>query len=440
MINMKWFNKLFGRNKGLVEDTNLTPFLSNFLSSLNGFSYDFVQTNYTALFQLYKGLNKSCIDFIAMNESSGVPILYEYENQTDKHEPDYHPFIEFLDNLNPEFTNDEIKWIMSQSMRITGSIYLEIFRNIDDYPKEAWILPIRNSFSMERKVVNGVTVAYKYTSPDNKTRMIDERNIVNFRIPNPLNFYEGLGTIAGNPYVFDMENDLNIYQKNYLSNDASGRTYIEVNPDLSDDEIERVMKKYIKLNSGLKNVNKPRFLIDMKLSKSSDTPTEMDFNKTQELYENKVLMSHRIHPVLMGKLINANRATSQVAADHFHNFHMKPMMSLYASKWTQFCRKNYGEWNRKNGINTNRLKLEYNIPPLFDREMQLKELEHDCKVGSLRYNQYLKVRGYDPIYQLDENGNKTNKLDPKGFEFIKPYNDNKADTNNGNGVENNPTE
>ena len=55
--------------------------------------------------------------------------------------------------------------------------------------------------------------------------------------------------------------------------------------------------------------------------------------------------------------------------------------------------------------------------------MQLKELEHDCKIGALRYNQYLKLRGYDPIYELDDNGNKTGKLDRKGFEFIKPYND-----------------
>ena len=416
---MNLFSKWFGKNKGLVEDTNISAGLfTPFIMALNhaGFSYDFVQRNYPQLYNQFIGLGKSCMEFRAINFAQHKQILYRQITQTDLEEVELnHPAVEFLQNMNPEFTNEEVKELKMLNEDIIGNCYWLIQRNQAGYPKEIWNLVVRFGYSIQPLFTNGVITSYLYDKGLGGQRTeYDAKDIIHFRQLNPSNPYIGIGKLAGNPYAFDMENTLNVYQKSFIENDATGRVWIKVNKSMDTNQRKQFLDDYNRDYKGAKKAGMIPALADADMKSLSLSPKEMDYVSTQELFQRKIISTFRVHPQLLGLTQDVNKSNGISALSEWHNVHLKPIVNSYDAKMTKFIRLNYKD--------ASNFVVKTIIEPPDDRQQTLKELELDTKLGSLRYNEYRKYRGYDPIFKLDAKGRITNELDTKGFEFIQAYN------------------
>jgi phage portal protein BeeE len=411
---MKLFNWL-KRNKGLVESTNISAGLyTPFIMSLNGsgFSYDHIQRNYPLLYQQFLGLGKSCMEFRAINFAQHKQIIYRQTAQTEYEEVELsHPAVEFLNNMNPEFDNFEMKQLNRLNQDVVGNCYWLIERNEFGYPKEFWNLRLSQNTSVEPISQNGVIVSYCYKDDRGKKVFYDVKDIIHFREMNPANPYIGFGKLAGNPYAFDMENNLNTYHKAYIENDATGRVYIKIDSDADFDQVQQQLSRINADFRGADKAGKLLGLANAEIKEISSTIKEMDYVETQKLYERKIISTFRVHPQLLGLTETVNKSNGISALGEWMNVHLKPIVYAYDIKLTKFIKANYKD--------AQNMFVKTIIEPPDDREQNLKELEHDCQIGALRYNQYLKLRGYDPIFKLDSRGMPTKELDPKGFEFVK---------------------
>lgn len=403
-----WFSTSKGQRTNLL-DWNNDPFGNVLVRS--GYSPSMVRENFQDLYAHFTGLGKSCMEFRATNEAIHKQIIYKQTAQTDIEEVDInHPAVELLNNMNPQFTNEEIKQQLRLSRDVLGIAYFLIIRNNNGYPKEFWNLHLTERSTMTPKFENGLIARWEYKTPDNKIFVYSSDDIIAFPELNPANPYSGIGKIEGNPYVFKMEETLNIYQKEYIENDATGKAYIKLKAGATKGQRDNFIKEYNQLYKGYRNAGKMPALADADIVSYGSSNKDLDFVNTGELFDRRIIATFRVHPQLLGLTQDVNKSNGISALSEWHNVHLIPMVNSYDAKMTKFIRSAYKD--AKNFI------VKTQILPPNDREMTLKELELDAKTGALRYNQYLKLRGYDPIYKLDSRGNQTKILDPLGFEFI----------------------
>lgn len=412
----KWFKKEESNSKALQPANLISNYnIASFPSQFGGKYYDYVQRNYYELYKQYIGLQKSAIEFRAENLAQAEIKVYHINIQGEVKPAEVsEDAYRILKLYNPEFSKFEMLELVGMNLDIVGNAYWKIVRNQFGVVQEFWPLSTIYNSTMKPIIENSEIVGYSYTDYlYGKEILYDKKDVIHFRNVNPTNPYIGLGKIAGNPYVFEMETMLNQYQNSFIQNNGLQNAYIKLLSDTNETNAKQFIESFQKDFAGVVNAGKMPVLKEAEIVSLQSTPKELDWVKTQSIIQDKILSTLRVHPALLGLIKDVNRANGITALEQFYNLHLKPTGKRVADKLTHFIRQE---------LEDDSLLVSLEFKPPEDQELEIKKKTLQLNGGVLLRNELRNISNDLDILK-DRNGNE----DPRGWDLATPVRESKSE-------------
>lgn len=373
---------------------------------------EYVIRQYSNLYSQYTGLQKTDFDFIAQEFAGVKQIIVEDISQTEWKEVDpTFPALPFFNKLNANMTNEEFKQLMIVKKYLLGEVFQLIDRNEYGYPVQLKDLFLTNWESMQPVLdQNGTLVGYNYIDVNNKKTFIERRDLICFIERDPSFPHKGLGRIAANQYTFELANEFNIYQVNFIKNGAIYEFLVKIPEGMAPEEAQAMIEKMRDDMSGTEHTNELH-ATNADIIKLGASNKEMDYLKTTEYVDDKIHAISRVNRQLVGDSRDMGSGTQSIAIrEEWKEVHLKPMLRMYDSIMTEFLKNN---WEAAKNC-----RVMSVVEPVRNEQFIETQLNSMAEEKTITVNESRIARGFGPLYFKNADGTDSNILDPKGNELI----------------------
>lgn len=295
-----------------------------------------------------------------------------------------HPLIDLLSRPNPKMSGYTLMFLTEVYLLLRGEGGWLIERNGLRVPGELWPIPPH----WVQEIPSAGKPYFTVNTPTGEAVNIDERDMIWFTEPDPLNPYgRGLGSAEGIGDEVETDEYMAKWSKRFFFNDAKPPVVIQA-PGADKATSERLKEVWMEKYSGYKNAHKPAILPwEAKLQELGKAQREMDFVESRKFLRDSSNQHFFMPPELMGIIENSNRATID-AADYLYTKNvLKPCLDLIQEQvQIQLC----PEFDSK-------LLWEFHNPVPDDKEFNLKKSNEGLQRGALEVDEWRQDNGYDPL-------------------------------------------
>lgn len=297
---------------------------------------------------------------------------------------DQHASLDVLNAPNDFFTRQELFESVQQHVDLTGEGWLVVARDPRvTLPLELWFARPDRMRPVPDK--DKFIVGYLYTDPDGNDVALELNQVMQIRMPNPLDPYRGLGPVQALLTDLDSVRYSKEWNRRFFLNDATPGGVIEVEEELSDPDFDRLRKRWDEQHRGVANAHRVAILEGGAkwADKGKFTMRDMQFTELGKAGREVIREGFGMPSFLLGLDDIPNRATADASEVYFGRHLAVPRLDRWAGMLTN-------DFLPMFGTGTRGYSFAYDNPVPKDKEAE--NAERASKAGAAKE---LVDAGYD---------------------------------------------
>jgi HK97 family phage portal protein len=218
-----------------------------------------------------------------------------------------HPLLDLLNRPNPDMTMFDFVGAVLIHLDLAGCSYWEKVRSragrvVQLWPlRPDWVKPIQGKAGIER---------YEYHVPGLKPIPLPVRDVLAFRLYDPMDQYAGLSPVTVAARVGNVDNSATDFIKNTFEQGGMPFGVLTSKNRLHDSDITRIRAGWRERYGGYKNWQEPAVLdSDATYQRTGMTMQELGFEVLDARSEARICAVLKVPPILVGAKIGLDRST-----------------------------------------------------------------------------------------------------------------------------------
>lgn len=244
----------------------------------------------------------------------------------DRVEVTRHAALDLWNKPNKFYTRQEFVETFQQHLDLTGEGWWLVGRNaaFRSIPLELW--PVRPD-KMEPvpdpiEFISG----YVYKGPDGQKIPLKLDEVIQVRMPNPLDPYRGMGPVQSILTDTDTSRYAAEWNRNFFINGAEPGGIIEVENRLSDDQFDEMRERWNEQHRGVSNAHRVAILEAGKWVDRKYTNRDMQFAELRGLTSEIIREAFGFPKPLLGSVDDVNRANAEAGEVVFARWCVVPRL------------------------------------------------------------------------------------------------------------------
>lgn len=286
-----------------------------------------------------------------------------------------HPFLDLIRRPNQFMSWRHFAELHQIFLDLTGNSYWYVVSDQMGVPRELWPLPPDCVWPVPHP--DNYLAGYLYYPPGvGEPIRFGLNDIVHFKYPNPRSFYLGASPIKAAAYAYDINLYTHVYERSFFKEGARFDFALQTDHDLTDEQIARVYKVWMKSHQGVDKAWRPAVLSGgLKAVPLNGLNKDFEFASLAKWTKDEILGIYHTPEAMLGHGEQVNRASTDAFEVIFNRNAIEPRMGLLEEGLEDNLLTRYpGQGSH------GRWALEFDSPVPVDREMELKEetarLEH----------------------------------------------------------------
>ena len=265
----------------------------------------------------------SVVDRIASATAATEWQLFQPSPDGSRAEVADNPLLNLWNNPNPYYTQEEFVEASQQFYELTGEIFWVLLRNNLGMVEEMWTVnpTLMTPIPHPQEFVAGYV--YRLGS---STVILDPKDVLFVRRPNPSSPYRGIGTVESIWPDLQVERNSAQWARNFFQNSAMPGGLIETEDQLSDPDFERLVTRWREQHQGVANAHRVAVLEKAKWVDRKLTQRDMQFDAGRRLNRDIIIGSFGVPLAVMGIAEDINRANAEAADVTFSKYVLKPRL------------------------------------------------------------------------------------------------------------------
>lgn len=230
----------------------------------------------------------------------------------DRVEVTQHAALDLINEPNKFFTRQELIESTQQHIDLTGEGWWVITRNPrSPIPLELW--PVRPDRMAPIPDPVDFIRGYTYTAPDGREIELRVEDVIQIRMPNPLDPYRGLGPVQSILTEIDASRYSAEWNRNFFLNSAEPGGIIEVPNGLSDPEFDQLRERWNEQHKGIANAHRVAILEHGVWKDRKYTQRDMQFTELRQISRDVMREAFGAPAFVLGEVGDVNRATAEAS-------------------------------------------------------------------------------------------------------------------------------
>lgn len=303
----------------------------------------------------------------------------------DRVEVTRHRALDVWNKPNPFMTRQEFVESFQQHLDLTGegwwlTSYFGTYKSVG--PAELW--PVRPDRMTPVPHRTEFIAGYTYTGPDGERIPLERDEVIQLRMPNPLDPYRGMGPVQSVLVDLDSSRYSAEWNRNFFQNGAEPGGIIEVDHRMGDDEFDELRDRWNEQHKGVANAHRVAILeagrwVDRKYSQR-----DMQFAELANLSGEKIRKAFAFPKPMLGDVDDVNRANAEAGEVMFARWLVVPRLERIKQALNN-------DFLPLFGTTGSGLEFDYESPVPEDREAD--DRERDSRAAAVKS---LIEAGFDP--------------------------------------------
>lgn len=292
-------------------------------------------------------------------------------NPDDRTEYQGHAAADLWRKPNPWMPCQELVETLQQHIDLTGEGWMVIGRDPRmPTPLELW--PMRPDRVQVIPSHDEFIKGYIYHGPDGELVPLEPKDVIQIRMPNPMDPYRGLGPIQAAMTDLDAARYAAMWNRNFFLNSAEPGGIIEVDRHLSDDEFDEMAARWNEQHKGVANAHRVAILEKAQWKDRKITQRDMQFADLRQLSDEKIRQAFAFPKPMLGTVDDVNLANARAAETVFSRWRLVPRLERWKSALNNDLLPLFGQ--RRDD-----LEFDYDNPTPSDPEQEIAE--RDSKIA-----------------------------------------------------------
>lgn len=240
-----------------------------------------------------------------------------------------HAAIDLWNNPNPFMTGDFLRESGQQHVDLVGESTIVIGRSpLSPMPLELW--PVRPDRMTPIPHPTEFLAGWIYTGPDGEQVPLGVDDVIQIKMPNPLDPYRGLGPVQALLTDLDSARYSAEWNRNFFRNSAEPGGVIEFTDSLDNDEFELFQERWRDTHQGVTNAHRVAILeMGAKWVPTQFSPRDMQFAELRGVSREVIREGFGIHGHMIGLSQDVNKANAEAGEISFARWLVYPR----AQRW-----------------------------------------------------------------------------------------------------------
>ena len=241
-----------------------------------------------------------------------------------------HPLAQLIANPNPFMSEFDFWSAVIIYQKLAGGAYFEKERSrggqvVRLWPlRPDWISPLASS----KEMISG----YTYAPPGLQPQFLEARDVLDFRLFDPLNMYRGWPPAAVAARVGDVDNAVTDYLKLFFEKGGTPPGLLKTVQKLDDGQVAGIRRRWRERYGGSEHWLEPAVLdSDASYQQIGMSFRDMGFDILDARNEARICMVLQVPPILVGAKMGLERATYSNYAEARKAWWQDDLMPLYAN-------------------------------------------------------------------------------------------------------------
>lgn len=284
----------------------------------------------------------------------------------DRVEVTSHAALDLWRKPNPFMPRQEFVEVVQQHVDLTGEGWWVIGRHkASPIPLELW--PVRPDRITPVPDPDTYLSGYMYTGPDGQQIALELNQVIQLRMPNPLDPYRGMGPVQSILTDLDATKYSAEWNKNFFLNSAEPGGIIEVPQALSDPQFDELRSRWNEQHRGVANAHRVAILEHGKWVDRKFTQRDMQFAELRSVSRDVIREAFGIPAFALGEVVDVNRATAEASSTWFAEMLTVPRLERFKAALNFDLLPLFGAAAQG-------LEFDYENPVADDRELAAREL------------------------------------------------------------------
>jgi HK97 family phage portal protein len=278
-----------------------------------------------------------------------------------------HLALKLWNNPNQFYDGTEFRETVQQHVDLTGEGWWVVAKAPGvSIPLELW--PVRPDRMLPVPSSTDFLAGYIYLGPQGERVPLALDQVIQIRMPNPLDPYRGMGPVQA--ILADLESIRYSaeWSRNFFINGAEPGGIIEFEQGLSDEEFKQMQIRWQEQHRGVSNAHRVAILerghwVDRKYSMR-----DMQFTELRTASRDVIREAFGIPKFALGDVDDVNRATAEASAVWFGQQTTIPRLERFKAALN-------GPYLKMFGTTGQGVYFDYDSPVPLDREADNRELE-----------------------------------------------------------------
>ena len=225
-----------------------------------------------------------------------------------------HPVLKLWNKPNDFMTGQEFRAASQQHLDLTGEGWWHAVRHESAPslgPFELW--PIRPDRMVPNPDPEKFILNFTYLSPDGQQIPLELDEVIQLKMPNPLDPYRGMGPVQSILTHLDTVKYTAEWNRNFFRNSAEPGGIIEIPDILSDPDFEKLRTRWDEQHKGVANAHRVALLERGKWVNRTFTMRDMQFAELAEVGREIIREAFAFPKPLLGTVEDVNRANAEAA-------------------------------------------------------------------------------------------------------------------------------
>ena len=232
----------------------------------------------------------------------------------DRTEITRHAALDVLNRPNPFMPWQEFCEVTEQHIDLTGEGWWVMVRHermMQGPPIEMW--PVRPDRMAPVPDPDKFLIGYEYTGPSGQKIPLALNEVIQIRMPNPLDPYRGLGPVQA--LLVDLESARYAaeWNRNFFRNTALPGGIIKVDKRLGEDEFDEMRERWAEQHKGVANAHRVAIIEQGEWVDRSYSMKDMQFTELRTLSRDTILEAFGFPRAMLGATDGVNYAAAKAA-------------------------------------------------------------------------------------------------------------------------------
>lgn len=281
----------------------------------------------------------------------------------DRVEVTKHAVIDLWNKPNPFMSRMQFVEIMQQHVDLTGEADWLVAgdERVKNLPLELW--PIRPDRILPVPDPTKFLAGYVYASPDGEQIPLKLNQVIQLKMPNPMDPYRGMGPVQSLLTDLDSVRYSAEWNRNFFKNSAQPGGIIEVEDRLSDTEFDEMSLRWNEQHKGVANAHRVAIIERAKWVTATFSMKDMQFAELRVVGRDTIMETYGISKTALGISDGVNRAVAMTAKSLFAEDITEPRLERIKGALNSQLLPMYGD-------TTKDLEWDYDSPVPADADVE----------------------------------------------------------------------